>query len=84
MKRITRKRVSVILLIMALIVTQIPPFEAKAVMSDFVVEGTTLIKYEGSESTVTIPNYIETIGREAFLVYDHPRDQCMGSHVISA
>ena len=66
MKRITRKRVAVILLIMALIVTQIPPFEAKAVMSDFVVEGTTLIKYEGSESTVTIPNYIETIGREAF------------------
>ena len=66
MKRITRKRVSVILLIMALIVTQIPPFEAKAVMSDFVVEGTTLVKYEGAEATVIIPNYIETIGREAF------------------
>lgn len=66
MKRITRKRVAVILLIMALIVTQIPPFEAKADMSDFVVEGTTLIKYEGTEATVTIPNYIETIGREAF------------------
>ena len=66
MKRITRKRVAVILLIMALIVTQIPPFEAKADMSDFVVEGTTLVKYEGTEAAVTIPNYIETIGREAF------------------
>lgn len=66
MKRITRKGVAVILLIMALIVTQIPPYEAKADMSDFVVSGTTLIKYEGAEATVTIPNYIETIGREAF------------------
>lgn len=66
MKRITRKRVAVLLMIVALIVTQIPPYEARADVSDFVVEGTTLIKYEGKEPSVTIPNYIETIGREAF------------------
>lgn len=35
-------------------------------LQGFVVNGTTLFKYTGEETTVTIPNYINEIGRKAF------------------
>ena len=35
-------------------------------MGDFLIDGTTLIKYNGIATDVTIPNNIKTIGRSAF------------------
>lgn len=66
MKRVKRKQVAAMLLMLALVVTRIPAYEVKADSSEFVVEGNTLMAYEGSESNVTIPKNITTIAREAF------------------
>ncbi len=38
----------------------------KTAISDFQINGTTLVKYQGSASTVTIPDDIEKIGEGAF------------------
>lgn len=66
MKRRRRKQVAAILLLLAIVVTQIPAYEVKADSTDFIIDGTTLVSYEGSESSVTIPSKITTIAREAF------------------
>lgn len=36
------------------------------IIDNFYVENTTLVKYNGTESSVIIPNYIKTIGKGAF------------------
>lgn len=62
-----RKSISVLLLALAIAVTQIPAFNAGAVnRSDFVIEGTTLISYEGTDYSVSIPRSVEKIARDAF------------------
>ncbi|MBO6015128.1 MAG: hypothetical protein J6P60_00885, partial [Lachnospiraceae bacterium] len=66
MKKSHNRRLAVAFLILAIVVTQIPTPRVRAEQADFVISGTTLLGYEGSESVVTIPNYIQTIGREAF------------------
>lgn len=67
MKR--KKRLFGILLILtALIIMQLPVSEADAATSasDFKMEGSTLIKYKGTESNVSIPDTVEVIGERAF------------------
>ncbi len=67
MKR--KRRVSgVLLIIAALIIMQLPVAEADAATSasDFKMEGTTLVKYRGTETDVTIPNTVEVIAQSAF------------------
>lgn len=44
----------------------IPNTFAGATAADFQMEGTTLVNYTGTASTVSIPNNVETIGRSAF------------------
>lgn len=66
MKRRRRKQVAAILLLLAVVVTQIPAYEVKADSTEFIIDGTTLVSYEGSESSVTIPGKITKIAREAF------------------
>lgn len=62
-----RRSISVLLLALAIAVTQIPAFSIKAENhSEFVIEGTTLISYEGTDVSVSIPNSIEKIGQNAF------------------
>jgi len=39
---------------------------AGATASDFVIEGTTLVKYTGTATTVSVPASVEIIGRSAF------------------
>lgn len=66
MKR--KRRFGVLLIIAALIIMQLPVSEADAATSasDFKIEGSTLVKYRGDETQVTIPGTVETIGEGAF------------------
>ena len=60
------KFLSVLLLALAVAVTQVPVSDAEAVApaSDFQVEGNKLLKYAGSAEAVTIPEGIKEIGEE--------------------
>lgn len=69
MKKAIRKVVGVLLLVTALVVTQIPAQEVAAdtsVASDFQLNGSTLVKYVGTASVVSIPATVNRIGEEAF------------------
>ncbi len=63
-----RRLWGVMFLITALIITQLPVAEADAAASasNFQIQGSTLVKYVGSETTVTVPNTVDTIGESAF------------------
>ena len=52
----------------ALILTHLPVSEADAAASasDFQMQGSTLVKYRGTDERVTIPDTVETIGESAF------------------
>ncbi|MBE5883150.1 MAG: leucine-rich repeat domain-containing protein [Lachnospiraceae bacterium] len=67
MKR-KRKLFGILFIITALLIMQIPVAEADAATSasDFKVEGDTLVKYQGTEKSVTVPNTVEVIGEDAF------------------
>lgn len=64
-----RKRLfGVILILMALVIMTLPVSEADAASSasDFVMEGSTLKKYRGTETNVSVPDTVKTIGEGAF------------------
>lgn len=62
-----RRVIGALLLITALLVTQIPVVETSAApSSDFQIDKTTLVKYTGTASSVSIPSSVKTIGAEAF------------------
>lgn len=67
MKR--KKRIlSVFITMMTLMIMLLPGSEAGAATSasDFRMEGSTLVKYRGTEKNVTIPSTVEAIGASAF------------------
>lgn len=65
--RTIRKVIGALLLITALLVTQIPVVETSAAPnSDFQIDKNTLVKYTGTASSVSIPGSIKIIGAEAF------------------
>lgn len=60
---------SALFLAAAIAVTQFPASDAQATQSrasDFQLEGTTLVKYNGTAVTVSIPESVKTIGQNAF------------------
>ena len=64
-----RKRLlGVMLIIAALVIMTLPVSEADAASSasDFVMEGSTLVKYRGTEKNVSVPDTVEVIGESAF------------------
>lgn len=62
-----RKVIGALFLITAILVTQVPTVEMNAApSSDFQIDGTTLVKYTGTASSVSIPDSIKIIGAEAF------------------
>lgn len=66
MKRL-RRSIGVLLIITALIVMQLPVGPAEAADSaGFLYEGSTLIAYQGSDSSVTVPSGVTVIGSSAF------------------
>lgn len=65
--RTIRKVIGALLLITAMIVTQIPVVETSAApSSDFQIDKGKLVKYIGTASSVTIPDSVKVIGTEAF------------------
>ena len=58
----------VMLIISALIIMTLPVSEvdAAASASDFVMEGSTLVKYRGTDTNVSVPDTVEIIGESAF------------------
>lgn len=64
-----RSKLSIVLLILAaLVIMQLPRSEADAETSasDFKIEGSTLVKYRGTQKDVTIPDTVKVIGKSAF------------------
>ncbi len=64
-----RKRLcGVLLIIAALVIMTLPVSEADAASSasEFVMEGSTLVKYRGKDTNVSIPDTVEAIGESAF------------------
>ncbi|MBR5896909.1 MAG: leucine-rich repeat domain-containing protein, partial [Lachnospiraceae bacterium] len=70
-RRAFRRFCGALLIIVALVVASFPTREAneeetKSVATDFQLDGTTLIKYTGTATTVSVPDTIKVIGEEAF------------------
>jgi len=63
-----KKFAGILLIILSIVIMQLPVSRADAASSasDFQVEGSTLVKYRGSGTSVTVPSTIETIGKSAF------------------
>lgn len=62
-----RKVIGALLLITAILVTQIPAVEMSAAPnSEFQIDKTKLVKYTGTATSVSIPSTVTTIGAEAF------------------
>lgn len=58
-------------LVMALVMLcTVLPVSAAAAESDFVLDGTTLVRYQGTDRHVTVPDGVTTIGENAFLYCD--------------
>lgn len=61
-----RKTAGVLLLITALIISQIPTTDASASVGDYKLNGDVLVQYTGSDENVTIPSGVRIIGEDAF------------------
>lgn len=63
-----RKLVGVLLIAAALFIMGLPVSEADAATSasDFVIEGSTLVKYRGTDTNVSVPDTVESVGESAF------------------
>ena len=68
MGKIIRRVVAVLLTVTAILIAVLPASSAEATTThgDFEYDGNTLVKYLGSDSEVTLPNWITKIGKEAF------------------
>ena len=62
MYRKIRKTLGVLLIVSAIILTQIPYPKAKAYQADFKMDGTTLVRYTGTAETVSVPASVEVPG----------------------
>lgn len=73
MNRKITKSLSVLLLLTAIVVAQVPvaDVQASALSSEFQMEGTKLLKYTGTAEVVSVPNGVKTIGEEAFAGNDN-------------
>lgn len=85
MGRNVRNLIGTLLLVSAIVVTQIPVSDVEAVetasASDFKMSGTTLVKYNGTAKDVSISNYIEKIEADAFSGNDYIEHVTIGDSV---
>lgn len=80
-----RNLIGILLLVTAIAVTQIPVSDVEAVetssASDFQMDGTTLVKYNGTAEDVSISNYVEKIEAGAFAGNDSIKRVTIGEAV---
>lgn len=80
-----RKLMGTLLLMTALVVTQIPvagvEAEEPSAAPEFQVSGTTLVKYNGTAEDVSVPNHVKKIEAEAFAGNDTVRHVTIGEAV---
>ena len=85
MGKTIRNLIGILLIATAIAVTQIPVSDVEAVTtssaSDFQMDGTTLVKYNGTAEDVSISNYVERIEAEAFAGNDYIRYVSIGDSV---
>lgn len=85
MNRKIAKTLSVLLLLTAIVVAQVPVSDVEAVASasDFQMDGTKLVKYAGTDEDVSIPDAVKEIGEEAFAGNDNIIKVTIGGKVES-
>lgn len=68
MGKIIRRVIAILLAATGIIIAVIPAgyVEATSTHGDYEYDGSTLVKYLGSESVLTIPNWITKVGKDAF------------------
>lgn len=80
-----RKAIGALLTALAIVVTQIPVSDVEAVetasASDFKMDGTTLVKYNGTAENVSISNSVKKIEAEAFADNDNVKTVVIGGSV---
>lgn len=80
-----RKLIGTLLLVTAIVVTQIPvsgvEAEEPSSAPEFQVNGTTLVKYNGTAEDVSVPNHVKRIEAEAFAGNDTVRHVTVGEAV---
>ena len=85
MGKIIRNLIGILLLVTAIAVTQIPVSDVEAAptasASDFQMDGTTLVKYNGTAETVSVSNSVKKIEAEAFAGNDKIRSVTIGDAV---
>ena len=85
MGKTIRNLIGVLLLVTAIVVTQIPvadvEAEETASASDYQMNGTTLVKYNGTAADVSISNYVKRIESEAFADNDYIKRVTLGDSV---
>ncbi len=81
-----RKAVGAVLMALAIAITQIPVSDVEAVDtasgSDFQMDGTTLVKYKGTSSDVSIGDSVKYIEAEAFADNDNIKRISFGKELI--
>lgn len=85
MRKRIRKLIGTLLLVTAIVVTQIPVSDVEAedssAASDFNMDGTTLVKYNGTAENVSLSNQVKKIASEAFAGNDYVRSVTLGDSV---
>ncbi len=91
-----RRAIGAMMMAIAIAITQLPVSDVEAEgsaadnaaenvasVSDFQVNGTTLVKYNGTSENVSISNYVEKIEAEAFAGNEYIRTVELGNGVLS-
>ncbi|MDE6750276.1 MAG: leucine-rich repeat domain-containing protein [Lachnospiraceae bacterium] len=82
-----RKALGAVLMAIAIAVTQIPVPDVEAVdtasTSEFQMNGTTLVKYNGTAQNVSISDYVEKIESQAFAGNEYVQNVTIGKNVQS-
>ena len=85
MGKTIRKVIGTLFLVTAIVVTQIPVADVEAEdsssASDFQMDGTTLVKYNGTAEDVSVSNQVKKIEAEAFADNDYVRHITLGDSV---
>lgn len=87
MSKTIRNLIGILFIATAVAVTQIPVADVEAAptasASDFQMDGTTLVKYNGTAQDVSVSNYVEKIEAEAFSGNDNIKSVKVGESVES-